>query len=101
MMRRALALLGLPAVLFAVWWFASAGSTDFYRPPLARILVAFKETWFSRRLLDDVAPSLARLAAGYAAALLAGIALGVAIGSSARLRAYVEPVLEFLRASAT
>ena len=98
MMRRALALLGLPAVLFAVWWFASAGSTDFYRPPLARILVAFKETWFSRRLLDDVAPSLARLAAGYAAALLAGIALGVAIGSSARLRAYVEPVLEFLRA---
>src|SRR5439155_499214 len=62
MMRRALALLGLPAVLFAVWWFASAGSTDFYRPPLARILVAFKETWFSRRLLDDVAPSLARQA---------------------------------------
>src|SRR5205814_8752190 len=98
MMRRALALLGLPAVLFAVWWFASAGSTDFYRPPLARILVAFKDTWFSRRLLDDVAPSLARLAAGYAVALLAGIAFGVAIGSSPRLRAYVEPILEFLRA---
>ncbi|OLE30042.1 MAG: nitrate ABC transporter permease [Actinobacteria bacterium 13_1_20CM_3_71_11] len=98
MTRRVVALLALPAALFAVWWFASAGSTDFYRPPLSRILVAFKETWFSRRLLDDVAPSLARLAAGYAAALLAGIALGVAIGSSARLRAYVEPVLEFLRA---
>jgi ABC-type nitrate/sulfonate/bicarbonate transport system permease component len=98
MIRRATTLLALPVVLLAVWWFASAGSTDFYRPPLSRILVAFKETWFSRRLLDDVAPSLARLAAGYAIALVAGIALGVAIGSGARLRAYVEPVLEFLRA---
>jgi ABC-type nitrate/sulfonate/bicarbonate transport system permease component len=98
MIRRATTLLALPVVLFAVWWFASAGSTDFYRPPLSRILVAFKETWFSRRLLDDVAPSLARLAVGYAAALLVGVALGVAIGSSPRLRAYVEPVLEFLRA---
>jgi ABC-type nitrate/sulfonate/bicarbonate transport system permease component len=96
--RRAAALLGLPAGLLAVWWFASAGSTDFYRPALSRILVAFRDTWFGRRLLDDVAPSLARLAAGYALALVAGIALGVAVGSSPRLRAYVEPVLEFLRA---
>src|SRR5256886_8192318 len=96
--RGTLKVLGLPAVLFAAWWFASAGSTDFYGPPLSRILVAFRETWFGRRLLDDVAPSLARLAAGYAVALVVGVALGVAIGASPRLRAYVEPVLEFLRA---
>src|SRR5262249_57780844 len=77
---------------------ASAGSTDFYRPPLARILVAFRDTWFGRRLLDDVAPSLARLAVGYTLALVAGVGLGLAIGSSRTLRALVEPVLEFLRA---
>ena len=96
--RRAVTLLGLPAMLVAAWWYASAGSTDFYRPPLAKILVAFRDTWFSRRLIDDVAPSLGRLAAGYALALVLGTALGVAIGASARLRALVEPLLEFLRA---
>jgi ABC-type nitrate/sulfonate/bicarbonate transport system permease component len=97
-MRRATTVLGLPAVLFAAWWIASAGSTDFYRPPLSRILVAFADTWFGRRLLDDVVPSLARLAVGYTVALVAGIGLGVAIGSSATVRALTEPVLEFLRA---
>jgi ABC-type nitrate/sulfonate/bicarbonate transport system permease component len=96
--RRALTLVGLPVALVATWWIASAGSTDFYRPPLSQILVAFRDTWFGRRLLDDVAPSLARLAVGYTVALCAGIALGVAIGSSGRLRALTEPVLEFLRA---
>ena len=89
---------GLPALLVAVWWFASAGSVDFYRPPLSKILVAFGDTWFSRRIVDDILPSLARLAVGYLAALVIGIALGVAIGSSRRLRAASEPVLEFLRA---
>jgi ABC-type nitrate/sulfonate/bicarbonate transport system permease component len=90
--------LGLPIALLAAWWFASADSTDFYRPPLSKILVAFRETWFGPRLLDDVLPSVLRLAAGYGAAVLAGVALGVAIGSSTNLRALLEPVLEFLRA---
>jgi ABC-type nitrate/sulfonate/bicarbonate transport system permease component len=96
--RRAVVAAGLPALLLAAWWVASAGSTDFYRPPLSRILVAFQDTWFGRRLLDDVAPSLARLAAGYALALILGVGLGLTIGSSRTLRTLVEPVLEFLRA---
>jgi ABC-type nitrate/sulfonate/bicarbonate transport system permease component len=90
--------LGLPSVLFALWWFASAGSTDFYRPPLRQILMAFAETWFGHRILDDVLPSLTRLAIGYGLALIIGVTLGTAIGSSPRLRALVEPILEFLRA---
>jgi ABC-type nitrate/sulfonate/bicarbonate transport system permease component len=90
--------LGLPATLLAVWWFGSAGSTDFYRPPLRQIVIAFKETWFSNRILDDVLPSLARLAIGYAVALIIGVALGTAIGLLPRLRTLLEPVLEFLRA---
>jgi ABC-type nitrate/sulfonate/bicarbonate transport system permease component len=59
---------------------------------------AFRETWFGPRLADEVLPSLARLAVGYALALILGVALGVAIGSSPRVRAFTEPVLEFLRA---
>jgi ABC-type nitrate/sulfonate/bicarbonate transport system permease component len=88
----------LPILLLAIWWFASAGSVDFYRPPLSKIMVAFAETWFGERIFHDILPSLARLGVGYATALVLGIGLGVAIGSNPSLRTAVEPVLEFLRA---
>jgi ABC-type nitrate/sulfonate/bicarbonate transport system permease component len=90
--------IGLPVVLVVVWWFASAGSTDFYFPPLEKIVKTFPDTWFGPRMVDDVLPSLLRLAIGYVAALIIGIGLGMPIGASPRLRAVVEPVLEFLRA---
>jgi ABC-type nitrate/sulfonate/bicarbonate transport system permease component len=88
----------LPVVLVAVWWFTSASSTDFYFPPLSKIVKTFPETWFGPRMVDDVLPSLLRLAIGYFAALVIGIALGMAIGANRTLRAVVEPLLEFLRA---
>ena len=91
-------ILALPLLLLAIWWFASAGSVDFYRPPLRKILVAFAETWFGERITHDILPSLARLGVGYTTALVLGIGLGVLIGSSPTLRTAVEPVLEFLRA---
>lgn len=98
MIRRLLLALGLPVLLVAGWWIASAGSTDFYRPPLSRILAAFRDTWLGPRLVDDVLPSILRIAVGYTAALLLGVALGVAIGRSRTLGTVTEPVLEFLRA---
>jgi ABC-type nitrate/sulfonate/bicarbonate transport system permease component len=97
-LNRIFLVLALPIALFAIWWFASAGSTDFYVPPLATILAAFDDTWFGPRLTTDVLPSMGRLGLGYALALLAGVALGVAIGLRRALRALLEPVLEFLRA---
>ena len=95
---RVLRVLGLPVVLLAAWWIASAGSVDPYRPPLSSILTALRHEWLGHRLADDVAPSLARLAVGYTVALAAGVTLGVLIGSSRTVRALLEPVLEFLRA---
>ncbi|MEV4708400.1 ABC transporter permease subunit [Actinoplanes sp. NPDC049316] len=97
-MRRALRLLTLPAVLFALWYAASLGSENFYAPPLRTILSAFADTWTPDRLRADVLPSIARLAAGYALAALLGVAAGVAIGANRRLRAAAEPLLEFFRA---
>jgi ABC-type nitrate/sulfonate/bicarbonate transport system permease component len=97
-MRRVLAVLALPVSLFAVWWVASADSTNFLMPPLARILEVFPDTWLWDRMNHDVVPSLARLVEGYAAALVIGIAAGVTIGSSRILRSLAEPALEFLRA---
>lgn len=97
-LRRIRLAVGLPIALVLAWWFASAGSTDFYFPPLQRIVEVFPETWFGPRMVDDVLPSLGRLGIGYAAALVLGIGLGMLIGTSRTLRAVVEPLLEFLRA---
>jgi ABC-type nitrate/sulfonate/bicarbonate transport system permease component len=47
---------------------------------------------------DSVAPSLARLLAGWLAAVVAGIGVGVGIGLSSRARDYVSPLIHFLRA---
>jgi ABC-type nitrate/sulfonate/bicarbonate transport system permease component len=90
--------LGLPLVLFALWWVTSANSTNFYFPPLSRIIDSLVEEWFGPRLADDVLPSLLRLAAGYFIAAIVGVTLGVLIGTYKRLRDLLEPVLEFFRA---
>jgi ABC-type nitrate/sulfonate/bicarbonate transport system permease component len=95
---KAVTFLALPVLLLAVWWFASAGSVDFYQPPLSKILGVFPETWFGSRMVDDVLPSLTRLAIGFALSLVVGVALGVLIGTNRTLSAVTEPVLEFLRA---
>jgi len=90
--------LALPVVLLVIWWFASAGSTNFYKPPLESIVKVFPDTWTVDRLRSDVVPSLIRLFIGYGLAVLIGIVAGVLIGANRRLRALVEPILEFLRA---
>ncbi|GLI01679.1 ABC transporter permease [Phytohabitans aurantiacus] len=88
----------LPAVLFSVWWFATANSTNFYMPPLREILRIFPDVWTGDRLRTDVLPSLLRLAGGYTLAVVTGIALGVLVGGNRAVRAVLEPVLEFFRA---
>jgi len=98
LVRRAAFALGLPVVLVVTWWLASADSIDFYRPPLSTILTAFADTWTWDRIRADVLPSLGRLTVGYALALVVGVGLGVLIGSFRGVRAFLEPLLEFLRA---
>jgi ABC-type nitrate/sulfonate/bicarbonate transport system permease component len=98
MARRALLILGLPTILFAAWWFATADSTDFYIPPLATILQKFGEVWTGERLLSDAVPSLLRLAAGYLLAVVIGVGLGLVVGMSRVARDVLEPVLELFRA---
>lgn len=98
LLRRTVFVLALPALLLALWWVLSDGSTNVYSPPLRTIAGSFGRVWTGRRLADDVVPSLLRLAAGYGAAALLGVALGLLIGSYRRVRAATEPVLELLRA---
>jgi ABC-type nitrate/sulfonate/bicarbonate transport system permease component len=97
-LRRIGLTLGLPVVLLALWWFVSANSTDFFFPPLSKILDSLVEEWFGPRLVADVVPSVLRLSAGYALAAVIAVALGVLIGTSRTVRGVLEPVLEFFRA---
>jgi ABC-type nitrate/sulfonate/bicarbonate transport system permease component len=97
-LRRLGLVLGLPAALFTIWWFASAGSTSFYAPPLSDILDALASEWFGSRLRDDVLPSVLRLLAGYTVAGVTAVSLGVLVGTYSPLRGLLEPVLEFFRA---
>ncbi|GAA3983028.1 ABC transporter permease [Streptomyces plumbiresistens] len=96
--RRALLAGGLPGALFALWWFTSAGSTDFYLPPLSTTLGKFGEVWTPERLRSDVLPSLLRLTAGYLLAVVVGVGLGLVVGMGRVVRDVLEPVLELFRA---
>ncbi|MFK3984696.1 ABC transporter permease [Micromonospora sp. NPDC050397] len=97
--RATLAALLLPVALLALWWITSADSESYYLPPLSEILSTFDDVWLhTSRLADDVRPSLVRLLAGFGIAVLVGIGAGVLIGSYRPVRAFCEPVLEFLRA---
>jgi ABC-type nitrate/sulfonate/bicarbonate transport system permease component len=97
-LRRVGMTIGLPVLLLAAWWFASANSTDFFFPPLSQILESLVDEWFGPRLAADVLPSVLRLAAGYALAAVVAVSLGVLIGTSRTVRGVLEPVLEFFRA---
>ena len=97
-LRRVGLVLGLPAILVAMWWVLSVDSESFYFPPLPEILDALVEEWLGPRLVDDVLPSLGRLLLGFALAALVSVTLGVLIGTHKWLRDLTEPVLEFFRA---
>lgn len=90
--------IALPLVLLTSWWVLSAGSEDFFFPPLSEIFRTFPATWFQERLASDVLPSLGRLSVGYICALVVAVTAGIWIGRSTAVREYVEPILEFFRA---
>ncbi|GAA1721165.1 ABC transporter permease [Isoptericola hypogeus] len=102
--RSVLYVVGLPLILLAAWWFATADSVSPYNPPLSEIVATIGPTWFSgdtfadTRFVQDILPSVGRLLMGYAVALVVGIALGALIGAIKPLRDFAEPVLEFFRA---
>jgi ABC-type nitrate/sulfonate/bicarbonate transport system permease component len=89
----------LPIVLVAIWWFASANSTDTYFPSLHDIVERSRELWFWQGTHEDVLPSLRRLAIGYLIACGAGVLLGLVLGSVHWLENASRPYIEFLRST--
>ncbi len=90
--------LGLPFLVMVTWGIWSTRSTNQFFPGPVTIAEAFMDTWVSRAFIDDVLPSLSRLALGIVASIVAGVAAGTVIGLVSWLRDLVEPLLEFFRA---
>ncbi|MEU8234570.1 ABC transporter permease [Actinoplanes sp. NPDC048967] len=89
---------GLPFLTVVLWGVWSTTSTNrFFVGPLT-ILDAFRQVWIGPAFVDDVLPSLYRLALGIVASIVLGVAAGVTIGRFHRLRETLEPLLEFFRA---
>jgi ABC-type nitrate/sulfonate/bicarbonate transport system permease component len=47
---------------------------------------------------QNLLPSMQRLAIGWSAAVVVGVGVGTAIGLSSRVRDYVDPIIQFMRA---
>ena len=81
-------------VLLAAW---SAGSGNYYYPPLTNVLSTFRDTWLFSRVGSDVVPSLIRLVAGYAIASVVAVGLGLLLALVPWLRRACDPIVQFLR----
>lgn len=68
-------------------------------PAFSDVMARFRDRWVTDpdAWTRSLAPSLARLLAGWLSAVVIGVGLGTALGLSARARDYVDPVIQFLR----
>lgn len=88
-------------VLLVAWQIATVIVDDPVSwPTPAAVLGRFWSQWAANpdAWRDSIAPSMARLLAGWVSAAIVGTALGTVIGLSARARDVLDPVAAFLRA---
>ena len=86
----------LPLLLIAVWWFASAGSTSPFFPPLGDILVDTWNQWIVFEGWTNAVVSLRNLLIGYVVGTSTGIIGGSLLWRLRHLRAAMNPIIYFL-----
>lgn len=88
----------VPIALLAAWWFASAGSSNAFFPPLQTILDRLLTVAQTPKFWLDVGSSLGNLLLSFALASAIGVLLGAALGLVRPLAWFVEPTVHFFRA---
>lgn len=89
--------IGVPILLLAAWWFASANSTNPYFPPLSEILVQFQKLWLFDKFMSDIVPSMGNFLVGYLIAVVVGVLLGILLGLTKPLFWILDPVVQLVR----
>ena len=90
--------IAVPVLLLALWWFASAGSTNTFFPPLQRILERLRQLALTPVFWTDVASSVGNLLASFLLATVIGVLLGLLLGLVRPLSWFAEPTIHFFRA---
>jgi ABC-type nitrate/sulfonate/bicarbonate transport system permease component len=94
------------AVGVIAWEVGTRTATSAYFPPPSKIVARMYHLWFSGPMahvfltstaVQNILPSLGRMALGLAASIVVGVALGLALGRSETAFEYLDPVLQFAR----
>ena len=90
--------IAVPLLILAAWQAWTVHANDPLFPRLSTILVQFKDMWLFSQFQLHVVPSLIRIAAGFALAVILGLIIGVPLGLSRWGRLLAMPHIEWLRA---
>lgn len=98
---------GVLLALGVVWQLISVTVDSVFLPRMTDIVLRTYENWLSGpwqslfltpEVGSEIAPSVARMLAGWGIAVVAGIGLGTLIGLVREIADYVDPIVHFLRA---
>lgn len=91
--------LAVLAAVIALWWLASHQQwvSKVFLPTPEATVASLQEGLRGGALLEQSWETLRRMVEGWLLACLAGILLGALIGTSAAARAWLQPMLEFIR----
>jgi ABC-type nitrate/sulfonate/bicarbonate transport system permease component len=90
--------IAVPLVILAAWQAWTVHANDPLFPRLSTILVQFKDMWLFSQFQLHVVPSLIRIGAGFALAVLLGLIIGIPLGLSRWGRLLAMPHIEWWRA---
>jgi ABC-type nitrate/sulfonate/bicarbonate transport system permease component len=90
--------IAVPLLILAAWQAWTVHANDPLFPRLSTILVQFREMWLFSQFQLHVVPSLIRIGAGFALAVLLGLIIGIPLGLSRWGRMLAMPHIEWWRA---
>jgi ABC-type nitrate/sulfonate/bicarbonate transport system permease component len=90
--------IAVPIAIVAAWQLWAVERDDAKFPPPSTIAAKFQDLWLFSEFGTHVVPSLERIGAGFAIAVVAGVLLGIPLGLSRWGRLWAMPHIEYWRA---
>ena len=90
--------IAVPILIVGAWQLWAVNADDPKFPPPWTILQKFQDLWLFSEFGTHVLPSLERIGAGFAIAVVAGVLLGIPVGLSRWGRLWAMPHIEYWRA---